>query len=417
MVDFAAIPPEVNSALMYAGPGSGPMLAAATAWEGLAAELQSVASSYLAVVNGLTDGPWQGPSAAAMAAAAMPQISWLSLTAGKAAEAAAQAVAAAGAYEAAFLATVPPPEIAANRALLAALTATNFLGQNTGAIAATEAQYLEMWAQDAAAMYSYSGATAAATALPQLTPQAPGINMAGLGTQVNAQVSALSSAAAAQGLGDIPTTLSQMAGLTNMPPWLADPAAALGLTGHTWTADGTGLVMNGLLGDVAEGLTGSATLDASTFMDAYIRLVNPARLTITQMKDIFGLSHDLPSWANAAAKESAAAAAKAAEGAAAAAAPALGNAMGGIAGIAGNASKVGALSVPASWANALPGAASPVNVALNGLASGSAAESAVAGFGGVPLMPGAGTGRSVANFAAPRYGFKPNVIAQPFSGG
>lgn len=145
------------------------MLAAAAAWEGLAAELQSVASSYLAVVNGLTDGPWHGPSAAAMAAAALPQISWLNIAAGQASEVAAQAIAASSAYEAAFLATVPPPEIAANRALLATLMATNFLGQNTAAIAATEAQYLEMWAQDAAAMYSYSAATAAATQLPQLT--------------------------------------------------------------------------------------------------------------------------------------------------------------------------------------------------------------------------------------------------------
>ena len=40
-MDFAMLPPEVNSGRMYAGPGSGPMLAAATAWDGLAAELQS----------------------------------------------------------------------------------------------------------------------------------------------------------------------------------------------------------------------------------------------------------------------------------------------------------------------------------------------------------------------------------------
>ena len=52
--------------------------------------------------------------------------------------------------------TVPPPVIAANRTQLMSLTATNFFGQNTPAIAATEAQYSEMWAQDAAAMYGYA---------------------------------------------------------------------------------------------------------------------------------------------------------------------------------------------------------------------------------------------------------------------
>ncbi|WP_152313489.1 PPE domain-containing protein, partial [Mycobacterium tuberculosis] len=58
MLDFAQLPPEVNSALMYAGPGSGPMLAAAAAWEALAAELQTTASTYDALITGLADGPW-----------------------------------------------------------------------------------------------------------------------------------------------------------------------------------------------------------------------------------------------------------------------------------------------------------------------------------------------------------------------
>ncbi|ORA06160.1 PPE family protein, partial [Mycobacterium arosiense] len=75
--------------------------------------------------------------------------------------------AAAAAFEAAFAMTVPPPVIAANRVLLANLIATNFFGQNTPAIAATEAQYMEMWAQDAAAMYGYAGSSEAAS---QLTP-------------------------------------------------------------------------------------------------------------------------------------------------------------------------------------------------------------------------------------------------------
>ena len=94
-------------------------------------------------------------------------MTWLSTTAAQAEETANQARAAVAAYEAAFAMTVPPPVIEANRALLMALIATNFFGQNTPAIMATEALYVEMWAQDAAAMYGYAGASAAAS---QVTP-------------------------------------------------------------------------------------------------------------------------------------------------------------------------------------------------------------------------------------------------------
>lgn len=71
-VDYALLPPEVNSARIYAGPGSGPMLAAASAWQTLAAELHSTASAYQAAITELTSGPWLGPAAAMMAAAAAP---------------------------------------------------------------------------------------------------------------------------------------------------------------------------------------------------------------------------------------------------------------------------------------------------------------------------------------------------------
>lgn len=59
--------------------------------------------------------------------------------------------------------------IAANRAQLASLVATNVLGQNTPAIAATEAHYSGMWAQDAAVMYGYAAQSAAATKVPSFT--------------------------------------------------------------------------------------------------------------------------------------------------------------------------------------------------------------------------------------------------------
>ena len=183
-MDFGALPPEINSARMYAGPGPESMLAAAAAWNGLAAELHSAASSYASVVSELTSGPWLGPSSTAMAAAAAPYVAWMNATAGQAELAATQAQAAAGAYEAAFAMTVPPPVIAANRTQLASLIATNIFGQNTSAIAANEAQYGEMWAQDAAAMYGYAANSAAATAkVTPFTAAPQTTNPAGLAAQ------------------------------------------------------------------------------------------------------------------------------------------------------------------------------------------------------------------------------------------
>ncbi|HEY0228535.1 MAG TPA: PPE family protein, partial [Mycobacterium sp.] len=168
-MDFGIYPPEINSGRMYAGPGPGPMLAAAQAWDSLADELYTTTSGYQSVVSELTEGPWLGPSSAAMSAAAGSYVEWLSATAARAEQTAARAWTAIAAYEAAFAATVPPPEIAANRGLLAVLVATNFLGQNTPAIAVTEALYAEMWAQDALAMYAYVDASAAGVVLTPFT--------------------------------------------------------------------------------------------------------------------------------------------------------------------------------------------------------------------------------------------------------
>jgi PPE-repeat protein len=169
-MDFAMLPPEINSARMYAGPGSGPLLTAAASWEGLAAELNSAAVSYQSVVTQLSAGPWLGPSSASMVAAAAPYVAWLHTTAAQAAETANQAKAAAAAYQEAFSSTVPPQVIASNRSLLMRLVATNLFGRNASAIAAAEARYAEMWAQDAAAMFGYAGSSASATALTPFDP-------------------------------------------------------------------------------------------------------------------------------------------------------------------------------------------------------------------------------------------------------
>ena len=163
-------PPEVNSGLMYSGAGSGPLMAAASAWDELAADLETTAASYQAVLAQLTGATWLGPSSARMAAATAPYVDWLAWTSGQAAQTSAQARFAAAAYEGAFASTVPPAVIAANRALLAALVATNFLGQNTPAIAATEAHYMEMWFQDGLTMDTYATTPQQAVVLPQQTP-------------------------------------------------------------------------------------------------------------------------------------------------------------------------------------------------------------------------------------------------------
>jgi PPE-repeat protein len=197
MLDFGALPPEINSGRIYSGPGSAPLLAAASAWDALASELQTTAASYASTITELTSSGWQGPSSVAAADAAAPYTGWLSSTAAQAEQTASQAQAAAAAFEAAFAASIPPPVIAANRALLAALVATNFLGQNTPAIAATEATYAEFWAQDAVAMYGYAGAATTASQLTPFTAAPATTNDSGQATQ---------SAAAANSAADSTTT-------------------------------------------------------------------------------------------------------------------------------------------------------------------------------------------------------------------
>jgi PPE-repeat protein len=210
-VDFGALPPEVNSGLMYAGAGSGPMVAAAAAWDGLAAELGSAATSYRAVVSELTGQSWLGPSSAMMAASAAPYVAWMDTTAAQAEQTANQARSAVAAYQAAFLATVPPPVIAANRALLMSLVATNIFGQNTAAIAATETQYAEMWAQDATAMYGYADTSAAATTLRSFGPPSQNTNPDGVGNQAAAVNQATGTGGLAQLISAVPQTLQQLA--------------------------------------------------------------------------------------------------------------------------------------------------------------------------------------------------------------
>ncbi|OBH08329.1 PPE family protein [Mycobacterium sp. E1747] len=203
---YGAFPPEFNSGRMYSGPGVGSLVAAATAWENLATELQSAATAYSSVISSLATGPWVGPASIAMASAAAPYVAWMQQTAAQAQEVATQAASAAAAYETAFAAHVPPPVIAENRALLAQLMATNLFGQNTAAIAATETEYGEMWAQDAVAMDTYASSSEAATRFAPFAD--PPQTTTGGGTSM--QVAAVSQAAGTSA-GNVGSTINSAA--------------------------------------------------------------------------------------------------------------------------------------------------------------------------------------------------------------
>ena len=185
-MNFGALPPEINSLNMYSGPGSGPLLAAASAWDLVAADLHLTATAAELVISQLSAASWSGPSSQAMAAAVRPYLAWLTAATAHAETTGTQARAAAAAYESAFAMTVPPSVVLANRLELQVLVATNFLGQNTAAIAATEAQYAQMWAQDAAAMYGYAAAAGQASRLPALGSPAQAANPAGTAQQAAA---------------------------------------------------------------------------------------------------------------------------------------------------------------------------------------------------------------------------------------
>ncbi len=226
MFGFEFRPPEINSGLMYTGPGAGPMIAASAAWDALADDLYLSASAYGSTITDLTSW-WLGPSSTSMAGAAATYVSWIGAIAAQAGETAAQAKAAVAAYEAAFAMTVPPTVIAANRALLLALVATNFFGQNTPAIMATEADYVEMWAQDAVAMYGYAGASSVASTIAPFTTPAETTNSSGV-----AGLAAAATQAAGTSAGTSAQTVSSLSSVA-MPS--AVQALASAATSSTTT--------------------------------------------------------------------------------------------------------------------------------------------------------------------------------------
>jgi PPE-repeat protein len=390
-VDFGALPPEVNSGLMYAGAGAGPLVAAAGAWDGLSSELGSAAASYQAVVSGLTGGPWLGPSAASMAAAAAPYLAWMNTTAAQAEQTASQARSAAVAYEAAFAATVPPPVIAANRALLASLVATNFLGQNTPAIAATETHYAEMWAQDATAMYDYAGASAVATTLTPFAVPQQNTNPTGLSNQAAAVVQAAGTGGSSRLLSTVPDMLQGLAS-----GGLSDPTQGL-----------ISLLQSPLVSSFAKVSQGMAPF--LQFGGAW-GLASSAGVFLPSTMLPFAKAASVASVAPAAAEGSTLAGWPGSE------VGSLGPAALGGAGVSaglGRSASVGGLSVPQSWGTAPSIRLASTALPLPGAGPVGLPEAGAAGMGGWPGgLPPVG---SVVNAprngeARSRSGFRPMVV-------
>jgi triacylglycerol lipase len=163
-MNFLVLPPEVNSALMLAGPGSEPMLAAAAAWKSIGSELSSAATAFSSVTSDLAREAWQGPASVSMANATAPYAGWLTAAGAHAEESASQAQTAAAAVEAARSTMVQPEVVTANRALLVSLVRANLFGQNAAAIAAAEASYEQMWAHAVSVMAGYHATSSSAVA-------------------------------------------------------------------------------------------------------------------------------------------------------------------------------------------------------------------------------------------------------------
>ncbi|WP_078058807.1 PPE family protein [Mycolicibacter icosiumassiliensis] len=385
-MDFGALPPEINSGLMYAGSGAAPMMAAAAAWNGIGAELATTASSYQSVITTLTSEEWLGPASTSMAAAVAPFVAWLNQTAAAAEHAAAQATASAAAYQAAFAMTVPLPAVAANRVQLAALVASNFLGVNTAAIATTEAQYAEMWAQDAAAMYGYAASSALAGVLNPLNQPVETTNPAGTAGQAAAVAQATTSNAGSNsGLSQLVSSL---------------PSAVQGLASPSQATNSLGDIINSTqnIGIWNAFQTYGSAIGNVGAWNMFAGISAAAGLASAHAPE--GLIADTV-LVDAPAPTAAAGAA--------AGRPVLVNVA--------QAAPVGGLSVPASWPGALPAEAGSAPLITSEWVADAAEEGAAVNAIPAGIPAAAAAGRGGLGLSNPRYGVKPTVMARPVAAG
>lgn len=371
---------------MYAGPGPGSLAAAATAWDNLATELHSAASAYRSVVAGLTTQRWLGPSSMAMASALGPYVAWTAGAAARAAEAGSQVKLAVEIYEAAFTMTVPPPAVLANRVQLATLVATNFFGQNSAAIAANEAEYGEMWAQDATAMYQYAANSVAACDVTPFTSAPNVVNPVGVAEQVTTSAEATIS-------GQVHTALANL--VSSVPNAL-----------QTLTSPASAVPSSSIISALQTTLTSFET-NIPYYLPTYLQA---AATPLYGMSSVLGMAQTAQGLANSAAG-AAQSVASGAAGAASAAAAGVANAVGpGVLGSIGTASALGPVSVPASWTSVIPTANGAAAALPAATLTGSHTPNML---GGLPM------GRSGASRTPPlpRYGNVPTAMARPPSAG
>jgi len=383
---FSFLPPEVNSTLMYTGPGSGPLAAAAAGWQGLANDLQSTATSFRSIVTNLASGSWTGPSSQAMVAAVEPYVAWLTETSAQAEQTAAQATAAVNSYEAAYSATVPPALVFANRAQLLTLIATNFFGQNTPAIAANEAQYAEMWVQDATAMNAYAVASTHTTALPQMAAPAAATNGAAqvvqsaaaahsasgiLGSLTSALTSGISSLLTDVGLGsytgDVTSAITSALSGGGLSTASFEPIylTMMGAYYGSMMASMPARMLMGMGSTAARGAAGVAGLGGETLLNSVASLVDG------KMQAIVGsVAGQLQNWGSSVSAQL------------------------------GRATALGGLSVPHAWSEAATGAITRAAPILPNTSVPAPAASALPGGPFGHALLGAMSGRGLASLAA-----------------
>lgn len=419
MIDYALLPPEVNSGRLYAGPGSAPMMAVASAWRGLAAEITSALTSCETTLTQLVDEEWMGPASASMTAATQPYLAWLTDTAAKAEDTAAQATAAAAAFEAAHAATPPPAVIAANRAQQKQLVATNVVGQNSAAIMASDAQYLQMWAQATNVMYSYAASSATATKVTPFNEPNPTTNPDGTANQAAAVSQANTTAA-----GNTAQTAQMISSLPNALQTLTSPGPAdAGLPPPTIAGLIEAFFRNASINGVVSLL--SYPLNGGMSFLGTSAAFTPASLIPTMTTFFSGGGFNALGGGAAGAGIGALLAPGgplsslgALGGGAAGAASAFtaGSTTPAISAGVGQATLVGELSTPPAWAAAAPEATAATGEALQA-SSWSAApedvETMAAMPGGMPM----GAERGGFGLGAPRYGFKPTVMPRPVIAG